>query len=86
MPLVLLGGLITIPFWGYRNLSLAYMDVMMADCPRVAYGEQKVTKKDIEDAKKRTEELREKTKKNGLGVSLKNLVNSKAYINSKIKR
>ena len=84
-PLVLLGGLITMPLWGYRNLSIAYTDIMMADCPRVAYNEPKVTKKDIDDAKKRTEELRDKTKKNGLGISLKNLVNPKSFVNSKIK-
>ena len=34
---MLFGGLITIPYWGYRNLSLAMTEIMLSDLPHIKY-------------------------------------------------
>ena len=64
-PLVLLGGLWTIPFWLYRNTPLAIIDVMISDLPRVQYGEEKVLTEEIKEAKNRTRELQKQINEKG---------------------
>ena len=84
-PLVLLGGLITIPFWGYRHISMAMLDIMLADTPRVVYlDKKKITKKDIEEAEKKTRELQENIGGKRLGIKLKNKIDTNQFIKQKI--
>ena len=69
-PLVLFGGLITIPFWGYRSLSIAYTDVMVADLPHVLYNtKERITDEDVQKANELHKQLQER-KKNGVGLGL----------------
>lgn len=56
------------------------IDVMLSDLPHIEYRKEKITKAAIDDAVQRTNKLQELTKKRGLGVSLKNLVNTNDYI------
>lgn len=85
-PLVLFGGLITVPFWGYRNTPLALIDLMLADMPRVEYGQDKITKRDIEEAKERNKVLQERiSRTGGIGANLNNQVNTSNFFKSKIK-
>ena len=48
-PLVLFGGLITIPFWGYLNAPVALLEVMMSDLPHVMYHPNKPLSKEEEE-------------------------------------
>ena len=69
-PLVLFGGLITIPFWGYRSLSIAYTDVMVADLPHVLYNtKERIADEDIQKGNELHKQLQER-KKNGVGLGL----------------
>ena len=65
-PLVLFGGLVTISNWGYRNLPLAVIDIMMSDLPHVEYRKERITQQDIEDYKVKSNQIRERVKKEGL--------------------
>ena len=71
-PLVLLGGLITIPFWGYLNTPVAYLDVMMADLPHIQYNYNKnATKQQEEDAMIITKKMQQEVKSKGIqGIKL----------------
>jgi hypothetical protein len=71
-PLVLFGGLITIPFWGYLNTPVAYLDVMMADLPHIQYNYKKnATKQQEEDAMLITKKMQQEVKSNGIqGIKL----------------
>lgn len=84
---MLFGGLITVPFWGYRTIPLATIDVMLADSPRVEYGDgNKITKEDIENARERDNKLKERLKSNGgIGANLSNQVNTNKFIQGKLK-
>ncbi len=84
-PLILFGGLITIPFWGYRTTSMASIDVMLADLPRVEYGQEKITPADIRKAEERQRELVNRIKTAGIGAKLSNAVNARNYIHSKVR-
>lgn len=85
-PLVLLGGLITVPFWGYRTTPLATIDLMLADLPRVEYGSDKITKADIEEAKERNVLLQERLKKGGgIGACMNKQVSTDYFMQSKLK-
>lgn len=79
-PLSLFCGLITIPFWGYRNTSMAMLDVMISDLPHVEYRKEKILESDIEEAKKRTEQIQTRVKSSGLGKKLSNKVNAEAFL------
>lgn len=59
---------------------MAMADIMLSDLPRIEYRKEKLTKSDIDSAVERTKVLQEQIKKKGLGVSLKNLVNTNDYI------
>ncbi len=59
---------------------MAMADIMLSDLPRIEYRKEKLTKSDIDSAIERTKVLQERIKKNGLGVSLKNVVNTNDYI------
>ncbi len=62
------------------------MEVMMADLPRVEYIDpDKITKQDLEEAKRKTIALQERVKKNGLGADLSKRLNTNAFIQSKMK-
>lgn len=84
------GGLITIPFWCYKNTPIAIIDVMLADLPRVEYTDpDKVTQKDIDRAQEKTNKITERVKKHGLGVHLSNQIkatNSKGAFADIIKK
>lgn len=68
--MVLFGGLITIPFWCYRSLSIAYTDVMVADLPHVLYNtKERITDEDVQKANELHKKLQER-KKNGVGLGL----------------
>lgn len=61
------------------------LDIMLADCPRVIYTDkEKITKKDIEDAERRTKELQQKSK-HGLGINFKKQLNANEYLKGKMK-
>lgn len=84
--LSLFGGLVIIPFWVYDHTPIAVMEVMMADLPRVEYIDpDKITKQDLEEAKRKTIALQERVKKNGLGADLSKRLNTNAFIQSKMK-
>jgi hypothetical protein len=87
-PLILFGGLITVPFWMYRKLPLALIDLMLTDQPRVEFGEEKITKADIEEAKIREQRMKERISKgNGIGLSMKNIVsNNSNFLQNKAKK
>lgn len=58
---------------------------MMSDQPRVEYIDpDKITKEDLEDAKKRGEAARERVKKRGLGISLGNKGDLKGFVGNTI--
>lgn len=69
-PLVLFGGLITIPFWGYRNLSCAYIDIMLSDMPRIEYRKEKEEwSEDIQRAAyEKTNKMRQEIKQGALST------------------
>ena len=69
---MLLGGLITIPFWGYLNTPVAYLDVMMADLPHIQYNYNKnATKQQEEDAMIITKKMQQEVKSKGIqGIKL----------------
>jgi hypothetical protein len=71
-PLVLFGGLITIPFWGYLITPIAYMEVMMSDLPHIQYNYKKnATKQQEEDAMLITKKMQEEVKSKGIqGIKL----------------
>lgn len=66
-PLTLFGGLITIPFWGYLNTPVAYLDVMLADLPHIQYNYKKTaTKQQEEDMLLVARKMKEDVGKKGL--------------------
>jgi hypothetical protein len=66
-PLILLGGIITIPYWGYLNTPIALMDVMIADLPHVMYNyKEKITKEKEENCMIIANEEMKKIKQGGL--------------------
>jgi hypothetical protein len=66
-PLVLFGGLITIPYWGYLTTPIALMDVMIADLPHIQYNpKDNMTKQQEDDLMLLTKKEQEKIKKGGL--------------------
>ena len=69
---MLFGGLITIPFWGYLNTPVAYLDVMMADLPHIQYNYNKnATKQQEEDAMIITKKMQQEVKSKGIqGIKL----------------
>jgi hypothetical protein len=69
---VLFGGLVTIPFWGYLNSPIAYMNVMMADLPHIQYNYKKnVTKQQEDDAMLITRKMQQEVKSKGIqGIKL----------------
>ena len=80
-PLVLFGGLITVPFWGYRNTPIALLDVMMSDLPHVMYHPPKPTHEEEENRVIVMRDMRKKIKKDGLaGVGLNLEISSKKVI------
>ena len=84
-PLVLFGGLITIPFWTYNHTPAALIEVMLADLPRVEYIDpDKVTKEDIEEATRKTKAMQERVKSRGLGASLGNRISTDAFMRGKL--
>lgn len=87
-PLIAFCGLLTVPFWIYRQLPLALIDLMLTDLPRVEFGEEKITKADIEDAKERDKLMQERLKKGGgIGANLKNKVSDNTtYLQNKAKK
>lgn len=72
-PLVLFGGIITIPFWGYLNTPIALMDVMIADLPHVLYSPKRTSDEAEESrvivSRNINEEIKKKGLANALGVS-----------------
>ena len=63
---------------------MATIDVMLSDLPRVEYGEDKITQKDIERANKKSEELKQRMAKHGsIGANLLNKINTNSYLQSK---
>lgn len=85
-PLVLFGGLITVPFWGYRTTPLAMIDLMLSDLPRVEYGKDRITQQDIQEAKEKNIQLQERLKKGkGIGANLNNQIGTEGFLKSKIK-
>jgi hypothetical protein len=87
-PLIAFCGLLTVPFWMYRQLPLALIDLMLTDLPRVEFGEEKITTADIEEAKIRDKKMKERIKNgNRIGLSMKNLVSSNtAFLQNKAKK
>lgn len=82
----MLFGVITIPFWGYRNTPLAMLDIMMSDLPRVEYGKgDKITSFDLRRAEEKSKEIANRVKKGGLGANLSNMVNAKNYLKTKVR-
>lgn len=77
--MVLFGGLITVPFWGYRNTPLAMLEIMMSDLPRVAYGKEQILEKEVKEAERKMEEMK-KTKRKGLGLNLANAITPKERV------
>lgn len=66
-PLVLFGGIITIPFWGYLTTPLALMEVMMADLPHVQYNyKEKWSKQQEEDYLLVSRNMQREIKEKGL--------------------
>lgn len=65
-PLVLLGGFITIQFWGYLNTPIAMMDVMIADLPHVQYSHKRHTKEEEENRMVISRDINDKIKNKGL--------------------
>lgn len=61
---------------------------MLTDLPRVEFGEEKITKADIEDAKERDKLMQERLKKGGgIGANLKNKVSDNTtYLQNKAKK
>ena len=84
-PLILFGGLITIPFWTYNHTPSAVIEVMMADLPRVEYiNPDKVTKEDIEEATRKSKAAQQRVKAHGLGANLGNRLNTNAFLRGKL--
>lgn len=86
-PLVLFGGLVTVPFWGYRKLSIAYTDVMMADLPHVLYNEkERISDDDIEQANELHKQLQERQEK-GFNLAqrfnINNDIDAQEYVSRK---
>ena len=80
-PLVLFGGLITVPFWGYRNTPLALIDLMLSDMPRVEYGKEKLTKRDFDETKVRQAKMEERIKKQGgLGINFAKQIDTNTFM------
>lgn len=77
--MVLFGGLITVPFWGYRNTPLAMLEIMMSDLPRVAYGKEQILEKEVKEAERKMEEMK-KAKRKGLGLNLANAITPKERV------
>lgn len=48
--------------------------------PRVEYRKEKITQADIDYANEKTKSLQEMTQKKGLGLSMKNLVNTDEFM------
>ena len=68
-PVVLFGGLITIPFWGYRTTPIALMDIMVADLPHVQYNYKKqISKQQEDDLMLIAKNEQDKIKKKGLSA------------------
>lgn len=61
---------------------------MLTDLPRVEFGEEKITKSDIEEAKIREQKMKERIKSGKtVGLSMKNLVSSNAaFLQNKAKK
>ena len=84
--MIIFGGIITVPFWGYRTIPLAMIDLMLSDLPRVEYGEGKITQRDIQETKERNARLQERLKRGGgIGVNLNNKIGAEGFLKSKIK-
>ncbi len=64
---------------------MASIDVMLADLPRVEYGQEKITPADIRKAEERQRELVNRIKTAGIGAKLSNAVNARNYIHSKVR-
>ncbi len=64
---------------------MASVDVMLADMPRVEYGQEKITPADIRKAEERQRVLANRVKTSGIGAKLSNAVNTKNYIHSKVR-
>ena len=83
---MLFGGLVIIPFWVYDHTPAAIIDVMLADLPRVEYIDpDKITKQDMEEAKRKSLELQQHVKEHGLGADLSKRINTGAFLRSKKK-
>lgn len=71
----------------YDHTPMALIDIMLADLPRVEYTDnEKITKEDIDEANRKTEEIQKRVKERGLGISIKNKVDTNAYVQSKMKK
>ena len=65
--MVLFGGLITIPYWGYRTTPIALLEVMIADLPHVMYHyKEKFTEEQIENRRIVSKDMQNTIKKKGL--------------------
>jgi hypothetical protein len=70
---VLLSGLITIPFWGYMTMPIAYMEIMLSDLPHVQYHPKQKFSKEYTDAVVTVQQdMQKKIKEKGLR-GIKNL-------------
>ena len=86
-PLVLFGGLITIPFWGYLNTPVAYLDVMMSDLPHIQYNYKKVATREQEEdmlliSRKMQEDVKLKGLKKAANIKLNDALDGNAILNS----
>jgi len=69
---VLFGGLITIPYWGYRNLSVAMTEIMLSDLPHIKYhNKETYTQEQQQMITDLSRDRQKKIKQNGLaGIGL----------------
>lgn len=69
---MLFGGLITIPYWGYRNLSLAMTEIMLSDLPHIKYhNKETYTQEQQQMITDLSRDRQKKIKQNGLsGIGL----------------
>ena len=72
----------------YRNLPIAYIDLMLTDLPRVEYGEGRITEEDIREAKIKDQQIQERMKSGkGIGANFKNRVKNNAeFLQNKVKK
>lgn len=79
--MVLFGGLITIPFWGYRSLPIAMTELMLTDLPHIKYhNKETYTEEEQKMLIDISQDRQKKIKEGGLAAMGLNLNLSKAPI------